>query len=396
MVSGSARLLTHVIPAVEGPSRGRRWGACAVLFVLTSMFGCSPKHPGERYSAGYVFPEKQSKVVHDFVVRNTTSESVKIQRVERSCTCASFSLGQEQLAPGESTTLRINVDVMPTYMQKSATCVLKTEHPRFKDWAYTVQFTSLPFIVADPPDLNLGSFTVDGKSGNGPQYATLDLFTGSKIELKRASFSVPDEIELDITSGPEVRRLQRGVWDTRYKVGFRLSSKGRATLLGATQSALITKTVRLAGGEAGARPWQYTVFWKALAPLESHPSNLSFGNLLDGRDDHSRRVLVSSTTGETFRILSIASPAEDFRIESAVDTTEEAGSHLVKFRAVAKAASDSRSASAMRHFLSGRIQVHTTEKRSPIVEIPWSALIEPSDREGLGPDQSRSGSSPRS
>ena len=190
-------------------SRFATCSLCAHLLLLTCIPGCARGVPGETFTAGYILPEKQSKVTHDFVVTNTTSEPVKIDSVDRSCTCTSFKLEKYQLAPGETTKLTIDVDVNPGYMQKSATCVLKTDHPRFKNWSYTTKFVSLPFMVADPSDLNLGSFTVNGKNANAVQHATLDLFADSSIELTRASFSVPDEIEFNILRNPEVRRLQR-------------------------------------------------------------------------------------------------------------------------------------------------------------------------------------------
>ena len=89
-------------------------------------------------------------------------------------------------------------------MQKYATCILKTDHPDLRDWGYSIQFTSLPFAVGDPADLNLGTFTVDGKNLDVVQHAAFDLFAESKIDLTRANFTVPEEIELRISSRPEV------------------------------------------------------------------------------------------------------------------------------------------------------------------------------------------------
>jgi Protein of unknown function (DUF1573) len=386
----SKNLTERVVPPPALP--------CILLFLICSQ-GCirtGSSVPGETYSAGYIFPDRQSKVTHDFVVRNTTSEPVKIYKVEKSCTCASFKLGKYQVAPGEATTLTIDVDVIPSYMQKFATCVLKTDHPQFKDWGYNIHFISVPFVVADPSDLNLGTFTVDGENPNAVQQANLDLFADSKIELTRHNFSVPNEIELNIVSGPEVRRLQRDVWNTRYQISIGLSPKGRETILHNSQSGLITKTIQLTAGEEKSKKWQYSVYWKALAPLESHPSSLSFGNLLDETDDHCRRIVILSTTNKEFQIVSDKNQIQEIRIESSVDASDEAPQHGVRFKAIMLGHGDAkgRSTGGPRRFLSGTIQVHTTDRRRPIVEIPWSAMLDSSVKLRSRADQPKSSSEP--
>lgn len=83
--------------------RVARW--TVLLLTLACLSGCAAGVPGETYSAGYIFPERQSQVSHDFVVRNNTSKHVKILKVEKTCTCTSYELGKYELAPGEMTTL---------------------------------------------------------------------------------------------------------------------------------------------------------------------------------------------------------------------------------------------------------------------------------------------------
>jgi len=108
-----------------GPSR-----SCALVLILTCISGCTHRAPGETFSAGYIFPDEQTTVSHAFIVTNTTTEAVEIRKVEKSCSCASYKLSKSQLAPGESTTLTIDVHVTNNYMQKFAGCILKTDHPK--------------------------------------------------------------------------------------------------------------------------------------------------------------------------------------------------------------------------------------------------------------------------
>jgi hypothetical protein len=184
-------------------------------------------------------------------------------------------------------------------MRKYATCILKTDHPLYKDWSYSVQFISVPFVVAEPTDLNLGSFTVDGRGLSDTQKATLDLYADSKIELTRDSFTVPDELELTISpSRPEALQVQRNVWRVRYKVSVGLSPKGREAVLQVSKPGLITKAIQLETDEPTPRRWNYSVYWRTSASLESHPSTLAFGNIMDETDDHGGRVTISSTTNQ--------------------------------------------------------------------------------------------------
>ncbi len=208
--------------------------------------------------------------------------TVNILRVEKNCACASFDFEKYQLAPGESAKLTINVDVAPAYMRKSASCVLKTDHPRFKDWFYTIEFMSLPFVVAEPDVLNLGSFSADGRDLGAVQHATVDVFGDAKIELTRDNFLVPEEIDLNVSQPTEARRLKGGIWDNRYRLSVRLSKKGREVVNHSSRSGITTKTVQLRAGESTAEQWQYSVYWRALPPLESRPSYLAFGNFRAG------------------------------------------------------------------------------------------------------------------
>jgi uncharacterized protein YceK len=357
------------------------------LLALTLNSGCSRIVPGESFSAGYIFPDKQSKVIHDFVVKNTTSEPVNIRAVEKTCSCTSFKLGKYQLAPGEATTLMVEVDVINSYLQKFARCTLKTDHHTFKDWAYTVTFVSLPFVVAEPAVLNIGSFTVDGRNADAINHATIDLYADSKIELTHDNFILPEEINLEISSGPESRQLQRGVWNTRYELSIGLSNKGRETIIHNVRSDINNKFVQLRTGGPNSRSWQYSIYWRTLASLESHPSVLSFGNLSDDRDDHCRSITISSTIGGKFRIVTTKSQSQHIRVESYVDTAGEESQHRLRFKAIGQGSSNGPMTDGpSRRFLSGTIQVQTTDKIRPVLDIPWSAIedtsVKPHSRAG--------------
>jgi hypothetical protein len=368
------------------------------LLVVICTAGCERKvtsAPREAYWAGYIFSDKQPKVTRDFTVRNPSTETVRILKIERSCACASFSLEKFALAPGEATKLTINVDVPRTYLQKSASCILKTDHPRFKDWVYAVEFVSLPFIVADPEALNLGSFSVDGRGLDAVQHATLDVFADQKVELTDHNFVVPEEIELNVSPAAEARRLQAGVWDTRYQIAVRLSKKGREVVIHSSLSGLTTKTIKVTARESTTSRWQYSVYWQMSPPLEGHPSYLAFGNLMDDSDPHSASVTISSTTSEQFRIVSIESQSREIQVDATVDSPDMALQHRLRFRAKGRMRPGGSAADEPRRLLSGTIHVRTTGTVRPILEIFWSATLDRSAKVRPQEDRPKSSSEPR-
>ena len=87
--------------------------------------------------------------------------------------------------------------------------------------------------------------------------------------------------------------------------------------------------------------------------------------------------------GEEFRILSVKCESPEVRIESLYGTSEEAASQRVTLKAA-------KCKDSKRHYLTGLIQVNTTAKVQPIVEIRWSATLDRSL--GLRAKAARSGS----
>ena len=110
---------------------------------------------------------------------------------------------------------------------------------------------------------------------------------------------------------------------------------------------------------------------------------------------HRRSVVISSTTGQKFRITSVKVQRQDVRIESSVDMTDEAPRQRVTFEALDYDDSKSASADGKRRFLSGTLQVHTTDKLRPVVEIPWSAMLDSSFKLDSEADSAKSSSERR-
>ncbi len=345
---------------------------CTLPVALLATFGCGQgTHwtPGETYNAAYILADRQSRVSHTFTVRNPSAHLVRIDKVERTCGCTSFTLDKSQLAPGESTRLHMDVDVPNVYMQKAATCILKTDHPRFRDWTYTIQFVSLPPVVTDPTTLNLGAFNISDDGRRSVHKVMLDVFSDSEIVLNKNDFIIPEEIDLEISPTHEARRLKHAIWNTRYQVSVQLSSQGRESLRRSAATGIIAKTVRLSGSTFGQ--WTYPIFWERRSPLVSHPSFLSFGNLLsDGNDSHAREVVISSTLNKKFKIISVKNQSVEVPLEATFDSSNEDVYHKLKIII-------REPRHACNRFLSGSLIVETTERLQRTLEIHWSAIADP-------------------
>ena len=173
-------------------------------------------------------------------------------------------------------------------------------------------------------------------------------------------------MELQIAPNPEIRRLQRDTWNSRYKLLVGLSPKGRETILRTTDSGPVTRAIEVTAGDD--RTWSYSVYWQISPQIVSQPSFLNFGNLLDEKEDHSRKLTITSKTKEKFKILSIRNQLPDASIECVYDESNEAVSHPLKIVASRHKVSTSR-------FLTGSIQIETTAKAQPNVAIGWTAVL---------------------
>ena len=86
--------------------------------------------------------------------------------------------------------------------------------------------------------------------------------------------------------------------------------------------------------------------------------------------------MISSTTGAKFRILSVQSASSDLRIETTTAAAEPASKQVVHLNVPRPSDVQLRLNDRPRRFLSGAIQVQTSDKLQPIVVIPWSAVVE--------------------
>ena len=330
--------------------------------------------PGETFSAGFVFPDQESAVTRDFRVINTTSRTVRISRVERSCSCASYRLENYELQPRGSTTLSMTVDVPKGYMQKSASCILVTDDPTFPNWTYSIVLTSLPFVVAQPDTLDLGSVDTAKAAQAISSHVNIDIYSRTKVSLVREDFAVPRDMELRIVSGPTFRKIRRDIWNTKYELSVGLAGLADASGDGGLFS-VSTRAIELTA--PGGERWSYPVYWRTTPLLACHPTVLNFGNLLDKADEHVRVVTLCCVGDRKFRILSISADVPGVAIDADFNSTRVASVHRVSIKMGACKPIGSQ-------LLAGKIRIQTSETLQPAVDLPWSAMLD--SKEGARPE----------
>jgi hypothetical protein len=353
-------------------------GYITSALVVIALCGCTShpsQAPGAFYSAGYILADDQSQVTHKFVVRNTTTEPVKILNVVKSCTCTSFELGSRELRPGDTTALSMSVDINKDYLKKSASCILTTDHPKFNRWVYTIQVVSLPPVLLNPRDVDLGSMAPGGLNNPLVQEVTLDFFAKKKTVVTLNNFVVPPELELSLDPDVEVQRIQRDIWRTSYKAMIGLTQGGRRAVPEDARSGIINRTISINGIDANAARRQYSVYWRNPPRIQSHPSYIIFGDLKSLNPLETRRLIVSSASGATFKILGVESNSASVQIDATVDSDEQLSKHALIVKARHRTGIEP-STNERRRYFSGNIQVQTTDQIQPVVNVPWTAYLE--------------------
>ncbi len=361
-----------LIPDV--PSRSHRAAPGAVVFgslagalsafaVAVSCGGCGSQkntRPGETFDAGYVFADSTPKVSREFTVRNPTDRTVRILDVAKTCGCTSFDLRRWTLGPGESTTLRINVNTPLAYQQVYSACTLKTEHPMLTDWPYTIKFTALPRVAFSTNHVNFGRI-----AKNGPelaQTAYVDTFDGPPDLLMQEDLTAPAGLSVELSPEPERHRLAENVWNVRHTIVIKLQSP-RADKSGGMQTRSID--VRAHNGARASLP----VIWSYDEPIVRAPSVIGFGKVAPGSKSQERILFLHSSVGKRFRILS-ASSAPGSPPVSAEFERKESDQHKLQLTLQLPEGIQAPA-------LSGKIQITTDHEAAPVVEVPWSAIVDP-------------------
>jgi hypothetical protein len=342
-----------------------------VFAVASAMFASctSPvaKQPGENVALGLVCASDRPKVSHQFAVLNTTRMPVRLLAERHSCSCTEVVFTPCTLQPGESTSLKLTVTIPEKHSEQQVSCIVRTDHVDWPEWAYTINFTSYPRLVVEPDIIRLGSHRMTGSNIRGE--AQFDIYretprdgSGEAPSAGSPHFLCPPGISVRCPERPQRLNLAGGLQRERYKLAIDLRREKQSP--GYRTEALVA--VLPDGAEA--RAW---IVWELTGPLSARPAEIHFGLVEPGAEPRRAMVVIRSEDERPFRVVGIESSSPFVRVEFNDDggSRRSTGSN----RSVSLACSIPSDYGA--RYLAGRIAIRTDARDIAELVVPWSAFV---------------------
>lgn len=341
---------------------------CSILAIVLAGCGGDSRMPGGVFDAGPLFASSTPTLTHLFHVRNTTGRPVHILAENHSCECTTVELEKRELPPGGSTRLAMSARVAPVYTKKDISCTLGTDDVDHPSWVYHLQFESFPDSRIEPDRIDLGVYSVADLGGPGavghvtPEEAWLEVFERpGGATAAPGSIQVPVELAVTRATEPEVRVLPSGIRVARYQLSISLGNSSPSA--GTFRRTLNAPMEDGSGASA-------LVSWTVRAPVNCAPPMVHFGSVAAGDAPIKQKMLISSSDGRTFRILSVdrdeAVTAE--QCPGGAFPSPPAKAHEIQ---LAFQVPDKRSS----RFLSGTLLIRIDRDDYPVVSVPWSAFL---------------------
>ena len=185
-----------------GQSLSEFWGAREHFVTRDASgphFATDPNQPGTPQavvvgSADYDFGvgERNTPQHHEFEIRNDGDAPLKIEVAHTTCKCTVAELVKEQLAPGESTKVRLEWEAKGYLDEFTQSAELHTSDPAHPILRLTIHGRIIQTVRPEPEEIQLPSL-----SANEDATATVKLygFTEEPLEILEHSFDNPDQRE---------------------------------------------------------------------------------------------------------------------------------------------------------------------------------------------------------
>lgn len=350
-----------------------------MLTLGLSTLGCTGSFeevpPGEFFDSGKLIVSRTSTLKHTFQVTNSTSRPVRIQGETHSCGCTDIELRQVVLDPGESTPLTMTVRLPTGLVEREVGCTVKTDHPRFPEWNYTLRYATFPVARIATERIDLGTISLgeaqdDDQPGrvDSAEQTWLELYTsGDEAAPEFGTIVGPDELIADLDPNPIRKSLGGGVERIRHRLSVSLRP-------GMSSAGTYARSLSLpiAGGPSVST----TVVWSAKAPVVSTPAQVHSGMLTPGADAVTRKLLIRSSDGRQFRLLpDDPGPSEGLvpAIHGIAADAPPSTSHIATLALTIPETESGRA-------FEGAVRFRTDIADFPEVRIPWSVFLRRSER----------------
>ena len=333
-----------------------------VLLVVFLNIGCSKTevtNPGEEFDAGVIFATTQKKLIHKFAVLNSTTEVVRVIGESHSCGCTSIDLTPATLAPGERTSLTMELSVPRGHDKRRVSCFVATDHPKFPRWAYHLSYESFPQAEIVPSQIRLGQdFDGSGRSAKADVFLKVYSPPGSEHPPAPVNQVAPQGIRADMDPSPVDQVATKLIRTTRYRVKTELLDRAQSD--GSFAQPL---SIYLDNGFVAST----LIVWAIAGPVTVTPSSIHFGMVSATAQSATKTILVRSKDGIPFKILSAEADSRLVQVE-VDDLAHLQNMHSIKL-------SFQPSVASTQWAISGSIRVRTDRQRSDELNVPWSAFV---------------------
>ena len=172
------------------------------------------------YDFGVMPPGTQGN--HTFVVKNSGDEPLSLELGATTCKCTLGDLDQNELAPGESTTVKLEWTVASDKSEFTQSAELRTNDPLRPAIKLTVQGLVISDLEFDPKKVSFGSVT----AGESFEFSTnLYSYYDNDIKLIKGRFGSDDLTELADVSFEEFEPSESDGVHKRAHQAFKINTK---------------------------------------------------------------------------------------------------------------------------------------------------------------------------
>ena len=154
-------------------------------------------------------------IEHVFTLRNAGDEELVIQNAQPSCGCTVAELGDKNLAPGESTTLKARLDLTNRLGRQDKYISVFSNDPATRTLTLLISGDSISALRLDPPVLAFNTIAPTGT-------VTRSFLVTSSLPEK---FKVLDVVSPQKIFQSRITPVEEGV---KYQVDVSVSAEGRA------------------------------------------------------------------------------------------------------------------------------------------------------------------------
>jgi hypothetical protein len=301
-----------------------------------------------------VFAEDRPTLQCAVPVRNQTPGSVKFVRVEPSCGCTTATLDRSELAPGEETALRIEVNLAGRSGAQYLHCRLVDADGG--GWPCAVRTTVLQRFQLTPDSVRFGSIgpnAIAERVVEVHEHAPAGSTFGPVVGWPESSNFVRVSNE-----GSTTGSLPCGIRFRKTTLRVRLSA-------GAEAGPYSTEVIAEGSPSTGNGRFRLPLTWSVPGSFEMKPPRAFFGTVKPSDKPIERRVRLRRTDGQSFLVRRITNPSS--AIEVRTEMLAQARVCDVILRLVARGVESA---------VWGEVTIETDHAVQPLVKVPFGAMPE--------------------